>query len=187
MKAIILILTFSFLTNSCLKSKIDNNSYFNSDLNWKMEIPKTWEQTPNSKLNENKEKAKKILSEEDPNFYEIDEDKFALVLTRDKFNSFNSLYFTRPNFKFSELTKEIQRDKVNKYKVANQYYKTDTTKTETIIIDNIPFLHYKMISDDLTLFAFAGLVKRYIFNISLKSNGIGENEILKNLYQSKFK
>jgi len=182
--SILLFLVISFCF--CSKNEIQTNDYYNSDLGWNMKIPKNWLLMTKNKSESNRAKGKELLTKEDSDFYEIDEDNIALNLTKDKFNSFQSAYFKRSKFSFIELQKEIQRDKLTKFKIANQYFKTDSTTTKIIEIDGIKFLNYEFISDDLKLFALIGLVREYELGISIKSNAEGEQEILKSLLNSKF-
>ena len=174
----------SFCT--CSKNQIQSDNYYNSDLGWNMKIPKNWILMAKNKSESSRAKGKELLTKEDSDFYEIDEDKLALNLTKDKFNSFQSAYFKRSKFSFHELQKEIKKDKLNKFKIANQYFKTDSTITKIIEIDGIKFLNYEFISADLKLFALIGLVKDYELGISIKSNEEGKQEILKPLLNSKF-
>ena len=53
-----------------------------------MKIPKNWILMAKNKSGSSRAKGKELLTKVDSDFYEIDEDKLALNLTKDKFNSF---------------------------------------------------------------------------------------------------
>lgn len=183
---IIQILLLLFFFCSCSKNKINNANYRNTDLGWNMKIPKNWILMTANKSESSRKKGKELLSKEDPDFYENDEDKLALNLTKNKFNSLQSAYFKRQKFSFRELQNEVQRDKLNKFMIINQHFKTDSTQTRIVEIDGIKFLNYELISDNLSLIAFVGLVKHYELGISIKCNEEGKHEILNNFLNSKF-
>jgi len=176
-----------YIIFSCSKNNISDNNYNNSDLKWSMKIPQNWQQIPNQIQKLNRKKGNELLSKEDAGFYKIDDYNSALNIRKDKFNSFNSAYFKRSEFSFKKLEQEIKRDKINKYTIANKYFKTDSTKTEVIQIDGIKFLKYELKSDDLSNIAIIGIIENYELGVGIKCNNNGRKQILDNFLNSKFK
>ncbi|MBD3864671.1 hypothetical protein [Olleya marilimosa] len=177
------------------EGKITENKYHSKEIGWTMEIPKGWNVTHKSVLDERTEKGLDAINETAGIEYDASGLKQLLNFQKNKFNIFQS---TSEPF---ELEYEGEWEENNaglKELIYNTYLqrgmKTDSTETKTIEIDGLKFQSY-----EFTIYSPKGdvilnqiMYSRFIngldFGVSINYNNESDKkEMLDVWLSSKFK
>lgn len=163
-----------------------------SELGWKMKIPEGWINISKKEMEQKREKLKGQFSHISTNLNAPD--PFGISLQKDRFNTFNSIYFLNENNSYKK--NDFQKDKIEKYRIINEYGSAiwiDSTLTKSLRIGNKQFDYYTISSkfkdeETLKMTIFTGKInQRHQLIVTIKTDDeISESEILDSFYNSTF-
>lgn len=192
-------ISISLLFSSCQEKApksdevlLDENVLYHSELGWKMEIPEGWINISKKEMEQKREKLKGQFSHISTNLNAPD--PFGISLQKDRFNTFNSIYFLNENNSYKK--NDFQKDKIEKYRIINEYGSAigiDSTLTKSLRIGNKQFDYYTFTSkfkdeETLKMTIFTGKInQKYQLIVTIKTDDeISESEILDSFYNSTF-
>ncbi|MBA5628308.1 hypothetical protein [Moheibacter lacus] len=191
---IFMFLLFLSCNNEFPKSdegQLRENVKYHSELGWKMEIPKGWENIPEDELKEQRKKLESQFSQISTDFKAFDD--FGITLRKNRFDTFNSIYFLNENNSYTKT--DFQKEKIEKYRILidhNSNFTIDSTVTKSLKIGGKQFDFYTFLMEikyekPLKTTVYTGKVGNYQVLITVKTeDAVSESEILKCFYNSTF-
>ncbi|WP_299124987.1 hypothetical protein [uncultured Winogradskyella sp.] len=177
------------------EGKITESKYHSKEIGWTMEIPKGWNVTHKSILDERIEKGLDAINETAEIEYDASELKQLLNFQKDKFNIFQS---TSEPFEL-EYDGEWEENNAGLKKLVYNTYqqrgiKTDSTETKTIKIDGLEFQSYGFTIYSpkgeiiLNQIMYSRLINGLDFGVNINYNNESDKkEMLEVWLNSKFK
>ena len=177
------------------EGKITENKYHSKEIGWTMEIPKGWNVTHKSVLEERTEKGLNAINETAGIEYDASGLKQLLNFQKNKFNIFQS---TSEPFELEYDGEWEENNAGLKELIYNTYLqkgmKTDSTETKTVEIDGLKFQSYEFTiyspKGDVILnqIMYSRLINGLDFGVNINYNNESDKKEMLNVWlNSKFK